>query len=125
VDFHYLAAERVWLFRRADGVDVAVGGDDDGADPDRMALTERAVAAFDTIKALALKHLDFYAARDRVAPGEAWLLEAIECGRDPADPPNTLHLYFTLAADAYGWWSVTFTATAANFYPKALRRLER
>ena len=46
-------------------------------------------------------------------------------GRDPADPPNTLHLYFTLSADTYGWWSVTFSASDVAFYPKAMRRLER
>ncbi len=61
----------------------------------------------------------------RAAPGQDWLLEAVEAGRDLAAPANHLQVCFTLGGDTYGWWQATLAAGPMVYYPIGLSRRER
>jgi hypothetical protein len=124
LDLKYLSAERIWMVR-VDGVEWLCGGDDDGPDAERRALIERAFAERDAVEAQARRHLDAWIDRARAAPGQDWLLEAVEAGRDLASPANHLQVCFTLGGDTYGWWQATLAAGPQVYYPVGLSRRER
>lgn len=121
MNFSYIGAERIWI-ARVDGVEWIVSGDDDGPDPIRQALIERAFAERATVEAIGREHLEKNAARPG---GAAWLLEAVESGRVESDAPSQMRLCFTNATDDYGWWEVVLSATDANYYPAQFSRRQR
>ncbi len=120
----FLQDQGIWLIDApADGrFEVAVAGDASGPSAARHALIQTALNSVEKLLDTAQSYLDEFVARAKFAPNDDWYLEGVESGRAPSETEEQCSFYFTLEADLYGEWSVTFQLSQGRFYPVGFAR---
>lgn len=102
--------------------EIVVAGEADQPAPARLALVRSAIESVEDLKTKAVAYLDAFVDRAKVAAPGDWHFEGVESGRVPGETEDQCSFYFSLEADVYGEWSVTFQASQSRFFPVAFGR---
>jgi hypothetical protein len=119
----YLDAEGAWLLPSPENreCEVLVSGDPSQPDATRLALVQGAVAALGNLRDRAISYLDEFVDRQRFAKGSEWFLVGVQ-SIHPIETTEQLTFQFSLEADTYGLWAVTFQLSSGRYFPVGFAR---
>jgi hypothetical protein len=119
----YLDAEGAWLFLSPENpeCEVLISGDPSQPDATRLALVQGAVAALGDLRSRAISYLEEFVDRQRFAKGSEWFLVGMQ-SIPPNETTEQFTFHFSLDADTYGLWAVTFQLSSGRYFPVAFAR---
>lgn len=114
----------MWMVPSPDEIDceVLVGGNSSAPDPVRLAVIYDAMKSLEDLRGKAISYFELFVDRKKFSCDESeWYLVGLESGR--AEETNEQFiLYFSLGADVYGEWSVSFQVSSGRYIPVAFAR---
>jgi hypothetical protein len=119
----YLEAEGAWLLPslQSSECEVLVSGEPSQPDATRLVLVQGAVAALGNLRSRAISYLEEFVDRQRFANGSEWFLVGIQ-SIPPNETTEQFTFHFSLEADTYGLWAVTFQLSSGRYFPVAFAR---
>lgn len=125
---HYNPGAETWQF--LDGnFEIVVPGTTAEPNAHWLRIARDTMTAIDQYHAAARQYLDAFVDRNRFANGSEWEAELVEFGNADSLQNIRFTLYYRVAGDEYGLWSVAFHATGLptpnDLYPVRLARQQQ
>ena len=103
--------EGVWRIVHG-SIEILVAGTPEGPSPHWIAHANDVINSIDRHCITAMKYLDAFVDRERIAAGSTWIIMSAEFGPIELGQANARFvLNFQLDRDEYGLWSVAFQST--------------